>query len=107
MILSLKISNSDESMKLVLESSDSMKLVLESSDSLASPLETSNTAALAALLETSDADALLESSNAAALVALFESSDSIAPVAERSDTGDVERKEGEEEYEEDQTGKII
>ena len=76
MILCLKISNSDETMQLILESSNSIE----------APLDTSNTAALAAMLESSDADALLETSNAVALAALLESSDSDAAPLETANT---------------------
>ena len=67
-------------------SDETMQLVLESSDSIEAPLETSNTAALAAMLESSDADALLETSNAVALAALLESSDSDAAPLETANT---------------------
>ena len=54
MILCL-MSNSDETMQLVLDTSDSMQLVLESSESIAAPLETSNAAVLAGPLTFEDA----------------------------------------------------
>ena len=83
--------NSDESMKLVLKSSDPVAAPLETSDAAADggrskvKEEEDNGAALAALLESSDADALLETSNANALAALFKTSESIA-AEDSSDT---------------------